>query len=169
VSYTSSLSGTDAGNYVVAAGSTTADITAATLTVSGTSAANKTYDGTAAATLSASLSGLVSGDTVALGQSGAFSDKNAATGKTVSYISSLSGSDAGNYVLASSSGTTTADISRASLSISGITVGDKTYNASTAATVNTAGASYNGLFAGDAVTVSATGLFSDKNAGPARR
>jgi filamentous hemagglutinin family protein len=165
VSYTSSLSGTDAGNYVVAAGSTTADITAATLTVSGTSAANKTYDGTAAATLSASLSGLVSGDTVALNQSGAFSDKNAATGKTVSYISSLSGSDAGNYVLASSSGTTTADISRASLSISGITVGDKTYNASTAATVNTAGASYNGLFAGDAVTVSATGLFSDKNAG----
>jgi hypothetical protein len=165
VSYTSSLSGTDAGNYVVAAGSTTADITAATLTVSGTSAANKTYDGTAAAALSASLSGLVSGDTVALNQSGAFSDKNAATGKTVSYISSLSGSDAGNYVLASSSGTTTADISRASLSISGITVGDKTYNASTAATVNTAGASYNGLFAGDAVTVSATGLFSDKNAG----
>jgi hypothetical protein len=75
---------------------------------------------------------VVSGDTVALSQSGTFSDKNAATGKTVSYTSSLSGSDAGNYVLASGSGTTTADIGQANLTISGITASDKTYNASTA-------------------------------------
>ncbi|WP_411883170.1 YDG domain-containing protein [Polaromonas sp. YR568] len=165
VTITNSLSGIDAGNYVVAAGSATADIAAATLTVSGTTAANKTYDGTASATLSGNLNGLVSGDSVALGQSGSFSDKNAATGKTVSYTNSLSGSDAGNYVLASAGGTTTADINRAALSISGITASDKTYNASDAATVNTASASYNGLFAGDVVTVAATGLFSDKNAG----
>ncbi|WP_371437598.1 YDG domain-containing protein, partial [Polaromonas sp.] len=117
------------------------------------------------ATLSGILSGLVSGDTVALNQSGTFSDKNAATGKTVSYTSSLSGSDAGNYVLASAGGTTTADINQASLSISGITAGDKTYNANNMASVNTAGAVYGGLFAGDAVAVSATGLFNDKNVG----
>ncbi|WP_411877756.1 YDG domain-containing protein [Polaromonas sp. YR568] len=159
------LLGTDARNYVIAAGSTTADITAATLTVNGTTAANKTYDGTTGATLSGSLGGLVVGDAVALNQSGTFSDKNAATGKTVSYTSSLSGADAGNYVLASGSGTTTADINRASLTISGITASDKTYNASDAVTVNTAGASYNGLIAGDVVSVVATGLFSDKNAG----
>ncbi|WP_411883172.1 YDG domain-containing protein [Polaromonas sp. YR568] len=159
------LLGTDAGNYVIAAGSTTADITAATLTVNGTTAANKTYDGTTGATLSGSLGGLVVGDAVALNQSGSFSDKNAATGKTVSYTSSLSGADAGNYVLASASGTTTADIRQASLSISGITAADKTYNASDAVTVNTSGASYNGLIAGDVVNVVATGLFSDKNAG----
>ena len=166
VSYTSSVSGSDAGNYVLASGSgtTTADITAATLTVTGTTAANKTYDGTAVASVSGgALSGLVIGDTVALSQSGSFSDKNAATGKTVTIANSLSGSDAGNYVVAAVS--TTASISQAALTISGITASDKTYNASDAATVNTAGATYNGLIAGDAVNVAATGLFSDKNAG----
>ncbi len=166
VSYTSSVSGSDAGNYVLASGSgtTTADITAATLTVTGTTAANKTYDGTTVASVSGgALSGLVSGDTVALSQSGSFSDKNAATGKTVTIANSLSGSDAGNYVVAAAS--TTASISQAALTISGITASDKTYNASDAATVNTAGASYGGLIAGDAVNVAATGLFSDKNAG----
>jgi filamentous hemagglutinin family protein len=166
-SYAVSTSGLYSGQrgYDISYVGGTADITAATLTVSGTAASNKTYDGTATASLSGSLSGLVSGDTVALSQSGSFSDKNAAAGKTVSYTNSLSGADAGNYVLASAGGTTTADINRAALSISGITAGDKTYNASDAATVNTAGASYNGLFAGDVVSVAATGLFSDKNAG----
>ncbi|WP_411877753.1 YDG domain-containing protein [Polaromonas sp. YR568] len=167
-SYAVSTSGLYSGQrgYDISYVGGTADITAATLTVSGGSAANKTYDGTTAATVSGgSLSGLVSGDTVALSQSGSFSDKNAATGKTVSYTSSLSGADARNYVLASAGGTTTADINRAALSISGITASDKTYNASDAATVNTAGASYSGLVAGDVVSVAATGLFSDKNAG----
>ncbi|SFU51919.1 filamentous hemagglutinin family N-terminal domain-containing protein [Polaromonas sp. YR568] len=166
VSYTSSVSGSDAGNYVLASssGTTTADIAAATLMVTGTTAANKTYDGTAVASVGGgALSGLVSGDTVALSQSGSFSDKNAAAGKTVTIANSLSGSDAGNYVVAAAS--TTASISQAALTISGITASDKTYNASDAATVNTAGASYGGLIAGDAVNVAATGLFSDKNAG----
>ncbi|WP_371437599.1 GLUG motif-containing protein, partial [Polaromonas sp.] len=109
----------------------TATVMAATLTVSGTAASNKTYDGTTAATLSGSLSGLVSGDTVALSQSGNFSDKNAATGKTVSYTSSLSGSDAGNYVLASGGGTTTADIVAATLTVSGTAASNKTYDGTT--------------------------------------
>ncbi|HLD66647.1 MAG TPA: YDG domain-containing protein, partial [Pseudomonas sp.] len=118
VTIANSLSGSDAGNYVVAAGSTTADISAATLMVNGTTATNKTYDGTAAATLSGgALAGLVAGDRVSLSQSGSFSDKNVAIGKTVSYTSSLSGSDAGNYLLAASSGTTTADITPAVLSV----------------------------------------------------
>jgi hypothetical protein len=51
------------------------------------------------------------------------------------------------------------------LTVSGITAADKSYNASDAATVSTAGAAYSGLFAGDVVNVAATGLFSDKNAG----
>jgi filamentous hemagglutinin family protein len=106
-----------ASNYSIASGGTAAaSITAKALGYS-TTAANKTYDGTTVATLSGSLSGVVVGDTVALGQSGTFSDKNAATGKTVSYTSSLSGSDAGNYMLASSSGTATADITPALLTV----------------------------------------------------
>jgi filamentous hemagglutinin family protein len=166
-SYAVSTSGLYSGQqgYDISYVNGAATITAATLTVSGTTAANKTYDGTAAVTLSGSLGGFVSGDAVALSQSGSFSDKNAATGKRVSYTNSLSGADAGNYVLASASGTTTANISQAALTISGITVGDKTYNASDAATVNMTGVAYGGLVAGDAVTVVATGLFSDKNAG----
>jgi filamentous hemagglutinin family protein len=124
----------------------TATITAATLTVSGGSAANKTYDGTTAATVSGgSLSGLVSGDTVSLSQSGTFSDKNAATGKTVSYTSSLSGTDAGNYVLASGSGTATADITAAALTVTAnddTQLGGSPYSGGN-------GVSYNGLVTGD--------------------
>jgi filamentous hemagglutinin family protein len=163
VTIANSLSGSDAGNYVVAAASTTADITAATLTVSGTSAANKTYDGTTAATLSGSLTGLISGDTVALSQSGTFSDKNTATGKTVNYTSSVSGTDAGNYVLASASGTTTADITAATLTVSGTTAANKTYDGTTAATVS--GGALSGVISGDSVALSSqSGTFSDKNA-----
>jgi hypothetical protein len=95
---------------------------------------------------------------------GLFSDKNAGAGKTVNLSSSYSGADVGNYTITGQAGTT-ATITQAALTISGITAADKTYNASNAATVNTAGAAYNGLFAGDVVGVAATGLFSDKNAG----
>ncbi|MGJ7526695.1 YDG domain-containing protein [Variovorax sp. GB1P17] len=166
VNYANSLSGGDAGNYVLASGNgtTTANINAATLTVNGTTAANKTYDGNTSATLSgASLGGLIAGDSVVLGQSGTFSDKNAATGKTVSYASSITGGDAGNYVLASSSGTTTADIARATLSVSGTTAANKTYDGTTSATVN--GGTLGGVIAGDTVTLSQSGSFGDKNAG----
>ena len=56
------------------------------LTVSGITASNKTYDGSTNATLDASsvaYSGLVSGDTFNGTYTGAFSDKNVGTGKTV--------------------------------------------------------------------------------------
>ena len=47
-----SLTGADAGNYVMTLPpTTTANITAATLTVTGITAANKVYDGTTDATL----------------------------------------------------------------------------------------------------------------------
>jgi filamentous hemagglutinin family protein len=166
VSYASSLSGMDAGNYVLASGNgtTTADIARATLSVNGTTAANKTYDGTTATTLSGgALNGLVAGDNVALNQSGAFSDKNAAAGKTVSYASSVTGGDAGNYVLVSSTGTTTADIAAATLTVSGTTAGNKTYDGTTTATLQ--GGALNGLIAGDSVALQQSGAFADRNAG----
>ena len=46
-----SLTGADAGNYVLTPPTTTANITAATLTVTGITASNKVYDGTTDATL----------------------------------------------------------------------------------------------------------------------
>ena len=107
-----------ASNYSLGAGSAvaTADITAKTLSVTGTTAENKVYDGTTDATVSGgSLSGVFAGDTVNLGQSGSFDSKDVGSGKTVTYSSSISGGDAGNYSLSGGGGNTTADITPASL------------------------------------------------------
>ena len=166
VTETFSLSGADANNYVLASSNatTTANITAATLTASGASAANKTYDATTAATVTGgSLNGVISGDTVTLSQSGAFSDKNVGVGKTVTETFGISGADAGNYVLASSTATTTADIAAATLTASGASAANKTYDATTVATVT--GGSVTGVIVGDTVTLSQSGTFSDKNVG----
>ena len=61
---------------------------------------------------------MIAGDTVNLASSGTFTDKNAATGKTVNVVAgALSGADAGNYVLTGSNTSTTADIVQANLTI----------------------------------------------------
>ncbi|HMP01703.1 MAG TPA: YDG domain-containing protein, partial [Gemmatales bacterium] len=84
-----SLDGADAGNYILAALTGTADITAKLLSILGVTASNKVYDGSTAASLdtgSASLAGVVGGDTVGLetgSVSGSFADKNVGTGKAV--------------------------------------------------------------------------------------
>ena len=101
------LSGADAGKYVLADPmTTTADITAATLTVDGITATDKVYDGTTTAALdtsAASLVGVVSGDDVTLDSSGAvgtFDTKDVGTGINVTVSGlALAGADAGNYVL----------------------------------------------------------------------
>ncbi|WP_411879805.1 YDG domain-containing protein [Polaromonas sp. YR568] len=167
------LSGADAGNYTVSSpAGLTASITPKALTVSGVSAGNKVYDGNATAALNtgaAALSGVIGGDTVAVnlsGVTGSFADKNVGTAKAVSLSGAglLSGADAGNYSVSNPAGLA-ADITPKALTISGITAGDKVYDGGTAATVNTSGASYTGLVSGDALTVSATGSFGDKNVG----
>jgi filamentous hemagglutinin family protein len=168
VNLTSSYSGADVGNYAITnQASTTATISQANLNVSGITAADKTYNASDSATVNtagAAYSGLFAGDVVNVAATGLFSDKNVGTGKTVALASSYSGADVGNYAITNQA-STTATITQANLTVSGITAADKTYNASDAATVNTAGAAYSGLFAGDVVNVAATGLFSDKNAG----
>jgi len=168
VNLSSSYSGADVGNYAITnQATTTASISQAALTVSGITASDKIYNATDAATVStagASYSGLFAGDVVNVAATGLFSDKNVGVGKTVTLSSSYTGADAGNYAITNQA-TTTASISQAALTVSGITAADKTYNASDAATVSTAGASYSGLFAGDVVNVAATGLFGDKNVG----
>ncbi len=168
------LGGTDAGNYTLASPTAfaTASISQATIGgVTGITASNKVYDGNTSATLStasAVLSGLVGGDSVSvLGATGTFSDKNAGSAKTVSVAGlSLGGTDGGNYVLGSATATTVADITKATISsVSGIGANNKVYDATTAATLNTASASLVGAVSGDAVGVTGTGAFTDKNAG----
>ena len=156
-----------AANYSISAGqTTTANITAKSLTVSNVSASNKTYDGTTTASMdgtSAVYSGLVSGDTFDGTYTGAFSDKNVGTGKTVTITSSYSGADVSNYSVTDQS-STTANITAKSLTVSGITASDKTYDGSTSATL-TGTAVYSGLVSGDTFTGSYTGVFSNANVG----
>ncbi|WP_065306279.1 YDG domain-containing protein [Janthinobacterium psychrotolerans] len=77
----------------------------------------------------------------------------------------LIGTDAGNYTLTSNAASTTADISRAAINaVTGITAGSKTYDGTTAATVNTSAAAFNGMVTGDSLNASASGTFANKNA-----
>ena len=114
------LSGADAAKYVLdSVSTTTANITAKSLTGSFT-AQDKQYDGNNSATvLTRSLRGrVIAPDVVTLtGGTATFSDKNVGNGKTVTLTgATLSGADAGNYVLGSVS-TTTANITKADATV----------------------------------------------------
>jgi hypothetical protein len=83
-------------------------------------AANKAFDGTTSATIvTRSLSGVVGADSVTLsGGTATFADANVGNGKTVTANGlSLTGADAGNYNLTSTTATTTADIFKANQTI----------------------------------------------------
>ena len=163
------LSGADAGNYnLVEPTGLTASITPASLAITGVVAANKVYDATSTATVSgtATVSALGSDRVVLSGSgSGSFADKNVGNNKAVTVSGySLSGTDAANYTLLEPAGLT-ANITPASLSISGITASNKVYDTTVAATLS--GTAILAPLGNDSVSVSGTGvgIFSDKNAG----
>ena len=179
VTLSSSYGGADVGNYSIAGqASTTATISPKALTVSGITAADKTYDGTTTATVSTAaankaglVSVLVSGvstpDDVTVLATGTFSDKNAGANKVVALASTYGGADVGNYTITGQSNAI-ATISKAPLTITGITAADKTYDGTTLATVDTTGVTAavlvtGGKVAGDDVSVTATGTFSGKD------
>jgi hypothetical protein len=167
-----SLTGADAGNYTVTQPSLTANITALNLTITGASASNKVYDGTNSATVTASptLNGVVASDvgnvSINAGATGTFASSNVGTAIVVTSNYSLTGSAIGNYTLSQPS--LTADITAISLTITGATASNKTYDATTSATV-TASPTLNGVLAGDVANVSiaggATGTFASANVG----
>ena len=156
----------DAGTYTVVAyfaGSShypaaqsdpvTFTITPATLTIT-VSAADKVYDGTNAATVTLTDE-RVSGDVLTVSYTPAtFANKNAGEGKTVTVSGlSLGGTDAANYILASTTVIASASITPATLTVTGITAEDKVYDRSTAAVLNTAGAVLVGVLSGDTVAM----------------
>ena len=157
-----------AANYSISAGqTTTANITAKSLTVSGITASNKAYDGNSVASLdvsSVAYSGLVSGDTFNGTYTGAFSNKNVGVGKTVTITPSYSGADVSNYSITNHADVT-ANITAKSLTVSGITASGKIYDGSTSATLDTSSVLYSGLVSGDTFTGSYTGAFSNANVG----
>ena len=112
----------------------TLTINKAPLTIDSAAVASKTYDTTKTATVSGvTFTGLVNGETLALGTdytaSGEFDSENAGTGKSVTVTVTLTSDKAKNYSLAQNTTTATADITKASSSIttapaaSGITYG----------------------------------------------
>jgi hypothetical protein len=155
------LSGADAGNYSLTQPTTTADITAKALTVSGITANNKVYDGTTTATLntgSAALVGVVGSDDVTLDVSGAvgtFASANVGTWTVTISGLVITGADAGNYSLTQP--TTTASITGATLTVTGITTSNKIYDGTTAAALDTTGATLVGVVSGDDVTLDVSG------------
>ncbi len=164
------LAGSDAGNYSFnTTASTSADITPADITaVNGYTAATKVYDGSTAATLgnpsngSISFVGMLAGDSLSASATGAvFGDKNAGVGKAVTVNGlRLGGTDAGNYTLQSTTGATTGTITQATLTVSA-TAANKVYDGSSAATATLS----DNRIGGDALSITATASFLDKNAG----
>ena len=158
-----SISGTDAPNYNLlnSTASTTADITQRDLTVIASSA-SKIYDGTTTAAVTLATNEVGGDNVTAAYISAAFADKNAGSGKTVTVAGiSVSGADAANYNLTSTTASTTASIAQRDLIVSAAGV-DRVYDGTTMAVVTLA----TDALGSDTVTASyAAATFADKNAG----
>jgi sugar lactone lactonase YvrE len=137
VSITSAdLSGPDAGNYslnLAGAPTTTATIRTIALTLSNFVADSKTYDGSTAVTGAAFDDNRLSGDEIAFTFDAAFADKNAGDEKDVNFTNIVisGGAHAGNYSLATTEGTATADISARDLLLSAFQADGRVYDATT--------------------------------------
>ena len=152
-------------------------ITPTTLTIGGVVAAGKIYDGTATASLSSvgTLTGLVGNQTLILTQSGAtFADADVGPGKTVTvngYAIADGTGLAGNYQLASSTATTTANIAAATLTAALTGTVSKTYDGTATATLGAGNYVLTGtVYGNDAVALNnpTSGLYADANAGIAK-
>ncbi len=158
------LSGPDAANYsLVGTTGLTVNIAAKSLTASylgGT----RVYDGTAAAPVFGSSTDILAGDTVGFNISGVFTGagaKNVGTVKAIDVLTAnLSGSDAANYRLVNSTGSTTGGITPKSVTVA-FTGGSRVYDGTASAPVND---SIVGLVTGDVVTSTATALFTGAGA-----
>ena len=153
----------DQQGYLISYISSRLTINPAALNVSGTTVVSKVYDGsTVAALAGGSLIGLFGADSVSLTQAGSFATKNIGTGIAVTAADSLSGSNAGDYVLVDPAGLT-GNITPATLTVSGTTVGGKVYDGTTVALLT--GGSLVGLIGADSVSLTQAGNFATKNAG----
>ncbi len=154
-----------AANYQLAATpvTATANIDARAITVTATTA-NKVYDGTTSSTTTLASAGVLAGDTVNFSGAALFAGKDAGIGKTVNVTGiGASGSDSGNYSF-NATATTTADIGKATVTVTGLAADNKTYNGNATANLSSIG-TVTGTVLGEALTLTSTGAtFSDANA-----
>ncbi|WP_421446595.1 YDG domain-containing protein, partial [Agrobacterium tumefaciens] len=148
----------------------TGTITPKALTIVGMSAVSKTYDGTTRASVTGgSIAGLVGSQTLGVtGLTVNFSDANVGQGKSViatgtTLVNGGNGGLASNYTMANPTGFT-ANITPKTLTLSGLSAADKTYDGTTGATLS--GGVLSGLVSGQTLSLSGlSGAFADKNAG----
>ena len=142
------------------------------VTVTGISVSDKSYDGTTVATIhdssNAQIDGLVdpTNDKVTVDSSKAiatFADKNVGTDKPVTITGvELTSDDASNYKL-SVQPTAKADITTRKLQINSVTIQDKEYDKTNAATIGKI--DYAGIIDGDDVSLELTATFESADAG----
>lgn len=159
-----SIIGTSATNYILVAPTSTANITAATLTVT-VSGTNKVYDGNTSATVTYS-DNRIAGDTFTAAGTANFNNKTVGNSKLVTVTGiTLSGLDAANYTLSSTTATTTANITKKDMTVTAVSSG-KVYDATVIASTTL---SSSDKVSGDLVTYNRTSSnFSDKNVGVAK-
>jgi filamentous hemagglutinin family protein len=124
---------------------------------------DRLYDGTTVASVTLS-DDRVSGDDLVFAFSAAFADKNVGADKAIITSIDVLGADAANYTW-NTTASTTADIGRAMLTVTGASAQHRVYDGTTGATIS--GAMLAGVFGADAVTLTnaTVGSFSDKNVG----
>ncbi len=153
-----------ASNYTLAGGDLSADITPRLLTVTAVGR-NKVYSGNTAA--GATLyDDRVAGDTLGLIGTSSFSDKNVGTGKTIQVSGiGITGLDAANYSLSSSTYTTSGAITAKALVVTALGT-NRVYDGSINDAVKL---SSTGIVAGDVVSLaSSSAVFANKNVGVAK-
>ncbi len=156
----------DATNYISI--TITVDVTVNTkaLTVTGLTGSNKAYDRTTAATATgtAALSGVISPDVVTLTGTPTFTFASANVGTPVSISTTgytLTGTNAANYTLTQP--TLSANITQATLTVTGATTANKEYDGNNTATI-TAGTLV-GIVGSDVVILTQSGTFGQTGVG----
>ena len=166
------VTGLSATNYSFTPAAGMLTVNKKDITIDGITASNKVYDKTTTATLAYdainwSACGQVNSDELSVTATGAFADYNVGDGKTVTISGiTLGGDKAGNYKLAASGQqtSTTASITAKEVTVAGITANNKEYDGTTDATLVLTGATFDGMVAGDILSVAgATGAFVDAN------
>jgi hypothetical protein len=159
-------------NYAITNQATkpTANITPKALTISGTTVANKVYDGSTSVNSASigSLSGLVGLETFEVKVNTAtFDSPDVGNGKVVTVSYSLfnpaNGERSTNYVLANT--TTTANITKKTVTISGIVAADKQYDGTKNVLLIKPSVESLGFHTRDNIAITTVGLAEDENIG----
>lgn len=165
------LAGANSGNYSVTAPVLSANISSRSLTVTA-KGVNKIYDGTTNASVTLAdnrLAGDIFTNTYA---SATFSNKNVGTLIPITVTGlAIGGTDAKNYALSNLNASTSANITPAALTVSGIVATNKIYDATTSAGLNFTNAKLTTIFGSDAVSLnsaSAKGVFASKTVGSSK-